>query len=68
MITKQVRDRGVFVQMPTPIQTAVPAVPGMPWVEISQAGGMVVRVPAANLAALKLVLGVLAANEEVPGA
>ena len=54
--------------MPAPIQTAVPAVPGMPWVEISQAGGMVVRVPAANLAALKLVLGVLAANEEVPGA
>jgi hypothetical protein len=65
VITKQVRDRGVFVQMPAAVQAVAS---GMLWVEISQADGMVVRVPASNLAALKLVLGVLAANEEVPGA
>ena len=68
VITKHVRDRGVFVQMPAPAQAVVPVVSGMPWVEISQADGMVVRVPASNLAALKMVLGVLAANEEVRGA
>ena len=65
VISKQVRDRGVFVQMPAAVQAVAP---GMPWVEIAQADGMVVRVPASNLAALKMVLGVLAANEEVPGA
>ena len=68
VMTKQLRGRSAFVQMPTPVQAVIPEMAEMPWVEISQADGLLVRVPAANLAALKLVLGVLAANEEVPSA
>ena len=74
LMTQQLRGRGVFVQMPTPVQAVlpvlpvVPEVPAMPWVEFSQADGLVVRVPAANLAALWTVLGVLVANEELRSA
>lgn len=44
-----------FVQLPSPVAKAVVgSVSG--WVEVSLSGGMVVRVPASNLAALETVL------------
>ena len=45
-----------FVQVPLPPANGST---GSPWIEISLADGTVVRVPASNLAALKLVLSTL---------
>ena len=45
-----------FVQVPLPLANGAT---GSPWIEISLADGTVVRVPASNLAALKLVLSTL---------
>ena len=45
-----------FVQVPLPPTNGAT---GSPWIEISLADGTVVRVPASNLAALKLVLSTL---------
>jgi len=48
-----------FVQLPAPVTS------NSPWVEVSLASGSVVRVPASNLPALKMVLSVLNFPQEV---
>lgn len=48
-----------FVQIPTS------TVASSPWIEISLSEGIVVRVPSTNLAALRIVLGVLKPASEV---
>lgn len=52
------RKRPAFVQLPLPTATVATAVSAA-WVEVSLADGLVVRVPASNLAALQLVLNSL---------
>lgn len=49
-----------FVQVPL----ASRAVSGTPWIEVSLADGMLVRVPAANLPALQMVLSTLTRGQE----
>jgi transposase-like protein len=44
-----------FVHLPLP-QATMAVAAGISWIEISVADGMVVRLPAANLAALEMVL------------
>ena len=51
-----------FTQVPFQVTSRVAS--SAQWIEISLADGMVVRVPAANLPALKLVLGALGASQE----
>lgn len=48
-----------FVQIPTS------SVASSPWIEVSLSEGIVVRVPSSNLAALRMVLGVLKPASEV---
>jgi hypothetical protein len=48
----------VFVQLPLPT-AAVATAGSAAWVEVSLADGLVVRVPASNLAALQIVLNSL---------
>lgn len=48
-----------FVQLPAPVASS------SPWVEVSLADGSIVRVPASNLPALKMVLSVLNSPQEV---
>jgi hypothetical protein len=48
-----------FVQIPTA------TVASSPWIEVSLSEGIVVRVPSTNLAALRMVLGVLKPASEV---
>jgi len=52
------RKRPAFVQLPLPT-AAVPTAGSAAWVEVSLADGLVVRVPASNLAALQIVLNSL---------
>ena len=58
---KSCRGKGVFVQVPAPVQAVLPLTE---WIEIARADGVTLRVPASNLAALKLVLSILSPNEE----
>ena len=51
-------DRAMLAFVQVPLQPTNAAT-GSPWIEISLADGTVVRVPASNLAALKLVLSTL---------
>jgi hypothetical protein len=55
-----------FVQLPLP-QVAAAVSCGPSWIEVSLADGMVVRVPASNLAALDAVLSSLNRAREVSG-
>jgi hypothetical protein len=56
------RRSAAFIQVPLPTE-ALGGVKAT-WIEISLADGMIVRVPASNLAALKAVLGALSAGGE----
>ena len=47
-----------------PIQVTSRVASSAQWIEISLADGMVVRVPASNLPALKVVLGALGSSQE----
>ena len=57
MLTGGRRTLQAFVQLPLP--TVAVASSGPAWIEVSMADGMVVRVPASNLAALEAVLSSL---------
>lgn len=52
-----------FVQIPNAMASTT--VPFAPWIEVSLAEGIVVRVPATNLAALRMVLSALKPASEV---
>ena len=54
---RPVRSSLAFVQLPRPAASSANA--SHAWVEISKADGLIVRVPASNLAALQLVLSAL---------
>lgn len=56
--------QGVFVQVPLQHHASQVGSSAL-WVEVSLAGGMVVRVPASNLAALQLVLRAMNPAAEV---
>ena len=60
-LTGDRRPLQAFVQLPMPSSVTAATVPsstvgGLSWIELSLADGMVVRVPASNLAALETVL------------
>ena len=63
--TKKIAARrsAAFIQVPLPAEALATAKAA--WVEISLADGMVVRVPASNLSALKAVLHTLSASGEI---
>src|SRR5690606_11177664 len=52
------KTRQAFVQLPSPV-VKVASASSATWIEISLADGVVVRVPASNLAALQVVLSSL---------
>jgi hypothetical protein len=60
------RSSNTFVQVPVQLDARVAG--GASWIEIVSASGMVVRVPAANLSALQVVLAALGPARETTDA